>query len=83
MYGRYGYVSDPHSAVGYNAAVRYGADGFWLSTAHRAKFAEVIEDALGRDFPLPDALERFLGKEKVFTPIDADTRAVEDFVRGL
>ena len=39
-----------------------------LSTAHRAKFAEVIEDALGRDFPLPDALERFLGKEKVFTP---------------
>jgi len=83
MYGRYGYVSDPHSAVGYNAAVRYEADGFWLSTAHRAKFAEVIEDALGRDFPLPDALERFLGKEKVFTPIDADTRAVEDFVRGL
>lgn len=83
IYDRYGYVSDPHSAVGYLAAKRYDAYGFWLSTAHQAKFGEVIRRALDRDFPLPGGLEKFLGKEKVYTRIEPDTSAVEDFVRSL
>ena len=83
LYERYGYVSDPHSAVGYNAAKAYQVRGFWLSTAHRAKFSNVIREALGRDFDLPEGLRKFLGKEKHFTPIDPDTAAVEEFVRGV
>lgn len=34
LYDRYGYLSDPHSAVGYKAACEFGIEGFWLSTAH-------------------------------------------------
>ncbi len=83
LYERYGYVSDPHSAVGYNAAKAYQVRGFWLSTAHWAKFSNVIHEALGRDFDLPEGLRKFLGKEKHFTPIDPDTEVVEEFVRGV
>ena len=57
--------------------------GFWLSTAHWAKFSNVIHEALGRDFDLPEGLRKFLGKEKHFTPIDPDTEVVEEFVRGV
>ena len=83
IYRRYDYVSDPHGAVGYNAACAHRVHGFWLATAHRAKFSEVIRRALGQDFPLPQGLEKFLGREKRFTPIDPDTAAVEDFVASL
>lgn len=83
IYRRYGYVSDPHSAIGYAAACAYGVRGFWLSTAHRAKFSSVIRRALGRDFDLPQGLEKFLEREKRFASVDADMRAVEDFVAGL
>ena len=83
IYRRYGYVSDPHSAIGYAAACAYGVRGFWLSTAHRAKFSQVIRRALGQDFPLPQGLEKFLGRQKRFTSVDPDAAAVEDFVAGL
>ena len=83
IYAKYGYISDPHSAVGYNAACAYQGRGFWLSTAHRAKFGNVIREALGMDFALPAGLEKFLGKEKRFTLVDPDTAAVEDFLRAL
>ena len=63
LYDRYGYLSDPHSAVGYKAACEFGIEGFWLSTAHGAKFGEVIRTELGKEFPLPSAW-----KGKAFHP---------------
>lgn len=39
---RYGYLSDPHSAVGYGAAKTLDVDGFWVSTAHAAKFGDAL-----------------------------------------
>ena len=39
--GKYNYLSCPHSAVGYAATKELGVEGFWLSTAHAAKFGEV------------------------------------------
>lgn len=59
LYDTHGYVSDPHSAVGYHAFRQLGADGFWLSTASACKFADVVEKALGAgvipggEFPPP------------------------------
>jgi threonine synthase len=58
-----GYLADPHSALAWRALVRALEDGpeeetgVFLCTAHPAKFAEVIEDTLGRPVPLPPALE--------------------------
>ena len=83
MYDRYGYLSDPHSAVGYKAACEFGIEGFWLSTAHGAKFGEVIRTALGKEFPLPSGLHELPGKEKLFTRIGPSTSSVENFIRSL
>jgi threonine synthase len=80
MYEKFGYVSDPHSAVGYNASKFYDIDGFWLSTAHHAKFREVIADTLGREFPIPEGLQVAMRKHKHFHPMDVSVAALEDYI---
>lgn len=55
-----GYLADPHSALAWQALagmLKDDEEGVFLCTAHPAKFAEVIEDTLGRPVPLPPALE--------------------------
>lgn len=83
IYAGYGYISDPHSATGYNAAKHYGADGFWISTAQAAKFGEVIEDTLGLAPEIPERLAVLLGREKKSTPITSDSTQLRDFVSSL
>ena len=80
MYELYSYVSDPHSAVGYNASKAYGIEGFWLSTAHQAKFREVIKDTLGREFPIPEGLQIAMRKQKHFHPMDVNVDDLEDYI---
>ena len=67
IYNLYGYTSDPHSAVGYLATKHYDSDGFWLSTAHAAKFCEVIMQAAGLSPDLPDGLAAAMSKVRSFT----------------
>jgi threonine synthase len=57
----YGYVLDPHSAVGFHALEeemesRQDTVGVLLATAHPAKFAEVVEPVLGEPLPIPPEL---------------------------
>ncbi|MDR0907996.1 MAG: threonine synthase [Rikenellaceae bacterium] len=80
IYDRYGYISDPHSATGYNAAKHFDAKGFWLSTAHAAKFGEVIESTLGIAPAIPERLAKLLGRPKVSTPMAADSALLKEFV---
>ena len=80
IYDSYGYVSDPHSAVGYLATRNYSADGFWLSTAHAAKFCEVIQQAIGRTPELPSGLASATGKVRVFTEISSKDSDLVDFL---
>ena len=83
IYNEYGYVSDPHSAVGYLAAKEYSADGFWLSTAHAAKFCEVIEDAVGIMPELPEGLASAMGKPKISQNMSAEDKDFADFLYNL
>jgi threonine synthase len=83
LYDRYGYISDPHSAAGYNAAVHYGVRGFWLSTASPAKFGEVIEPVIGLKPEIPARLARLLSRPKTSTPMAPDSMKLKDFVAGL
>ena len=87
IYLRDGYVSDPHSAVAYLAAKESGADGFRLSTAHSAKFLEVLHRALepcGEDaFAVPEGLRRAMEKEKKFTLLDNSLSELEAFIDSL
>ena len=80
IYDSYGYVSDPHSAVGYLATRHYSADGFWLSTAHAAKFCEVIQQAIGRTPELQSGLADAVERERVFTEISSKDSDLVDFL---
>ncbi|MFN7979926.1 MAG: threonine synthase [Vicinamibacterales bacterium] len=69
---RYGYVADPHTAVGLVAAARMAATDaprVVLSTAHPAKFPEVVEPVLGRAVTVPAALAERLSMPVVATRI--------------
>jgi len=70
VFQRTGYVLDPHTAVGYRAALEFrggpqaqqaggsagGGPVVVLATAHPAKFPEVVEEATGQPVPVPDTL---------------------------
>jgi threonine synthase len=62
MWGRHGYLLDPHGAIAWlglrdTLAIESGdAAGVFLATAHPAKFREVVEPAIGEAIPLPPAL---------------------------
>ena len=82
---RYDYVADPHTAVGLVAAARTAASGaprVVLSTAHPAKFPEVVEPVLGRAVTVPPALADRLSLPVVTTRIpprlDALTAALAE-----
>jgi threonine synthase len=75
LHDRYGYISDPHTAVGmlgweaYKREHPEPAQGLVLATAHPAKFAEVVMKAIGTAPPLPDRLAAYLQREKLSLPI--------------
>ena len=80
LYERYGYFSDPHSAVGYAASMAIGKPGFYLSTAHPAKFGEVIASVTGSRVPLPDRLSVLTQRPQHSDPLAVDLAALEAFV---
>lgn len=61
------YVLDPHSAIGYRATQEYLTDqddddtvGVFLSTAHPAKFLEVVEQTIDQKIPIPEKLQEVM-----------------------
>lgn len=80
IYEKYGYLSDPHSAVGYLAVKHLDVDGFYLSTAHAAKFGEVVEPAAGVAPVLPPSLAEAFGRERKSMPIEAADEALREFL---
>ncbi|MFI3267564.1 MAG: threonine synthase [Rikenellaceae bacterium] len=69
IYEKYGYLSCPHSAVGYAAMCDTGVEGFYASTAHSSKFADVIERAVGVTVDIPDSHKGIMTKEKISNPL--------------
>lgn len=80
VYRRTGYVLDPHSAVGVRARMHYDADSegpaVVLSTAHPAKFPEVVEKAIGRPVPLPQGIASVMHAEEHMEDISAELDAL-------
>ncbi|SVB87746.1 uncharacterized protein METZ01_LOCUS240600, partial [marine metagenome] len=69
-----GYILDPHSAVGYlgiEAGLRAFGNGptVLLSTAHPAKFPEILEAEIGVSVSIPERLENCLSAERYVTPM--------------
>jgi threonine synthase len=66
----YGYVIDPHGAVGYNALDEYqkanpNTQGIILETAHPSKFLPDVERVLGEAPFVPERLAELADREKV------------------
>jgi threonine synthase len=71
VYGNTSYVLCPHTAVAYKALEEYRQDddsdftGVFLSTAHPAKFIDLVEETLGKKIEIPERLKELLSIEKV------------------
>ena len=79
---QYDYISDPHSAIGYLATKHYDVEGFWLSTAHAAKFCEVIQQALNKVPQLPEGLASAMNKQREFTCISSKAEDLVSFLKN-
>lgn len=82
VWERYRYIADPHTAVGilgweaYRKQHPEPLQGLVLATAHPAKFADIVEKAIGSAPPLPDRLAAYLERPKLSVPLSS---AYQDF----
>ena len=78
-----GYQLDPHGACGYRAlqeGLREGEVGFFLETAHPAKFKQVVDDICGTDVEIPARLQAFMKGQKQSVPMTKDFAAFKEFL---
>jgi len=86
LHERFGYIADPHTAVGvlgweaYKSQHPEPAQGLVLATAHPAKFADIVRKAIGTAPPLPDRLAAYLKRDKLSLPISS---SYDDFKQFL
>jgi threonine synthase len=87
LHRHYGYVADPHTAIaflGTNPQARHAASApqslCFLSTAHPAKFREVVEPAIGKTVPLPAPLAAALARKKTVQRIGAAMNELKDLL---
>ncbi len=83
FFEQYGYVLDPHTAVGVNAGQTFvdsSCPMVCLATAHPAKFGEAVSRATGRPVELPQSLQGLDKKESRCEVIAADREKVKAFV---
>ena len=80
-----GYQLDPHGACGYQAlkdGLQAGEVGFFLETAHPAKFKQVVDDICGGDVAIPCPLQEFMKGTKQSLPMSKDFADFKMFLMG-
>ena len=88
VHEKYGYIIDPHGAVGYLAAEAWLKDHpgdltIILETAHPAKFPETISEELGEGLiEIPERLACLADKKKVSIPMSADAEVLMKWLRS-
>lgn len=83
---RFGYVIDPHGAVGYLALNEWQKEnpntrGVILETAHPSKFKPDVERILGHEIDVPKRLAELEGRDKVATQMGTQYEPVRDWIR--
>lgn len=89
VYKKYGYIIDPHGAVGYVVTKKY-LNSFTndtkyviLETAHPAKFFETVEAALNEKIKIPDRLRRCIDQKKKTDVLSNDYEDFKDYLLSL
>ena len=70
-----GYQLDPHGACGYRAlqeGLKEGETGFFIETAHPAKFKQTVDEICGGDIAIPERLQAFMQGTKQSVPMSKD-----------
>ena len=70
-----GYQLDPHGACGYQAlldGLQKDEVGFFLETAHPAKFKQTVDGICGGDVAIPERLQAFMKGTKQSIPMNKD-----------
>lgn len=85
VYDQYGYILDPHGAVGYLAMNNYlgaytGQKGIFLETAHPVKFPEAVEKNIGMQLQFPVIINDIMQKNKVSKIINASYSELKEFL---
>jgi threonine synthase len=86
LHERFGYISDPHTAVGvlgweaYKREHLEPSQGLVLATAHPAKFADVVMKAIGSAPPLPARLAEYLKRPKLSLPMSTKYEEFKQFL---
>jgi threonine synthase len=89
VYRTTGYILDPHGALGYLGLKAFLANqskkqqGIFLSTAHPAKFWDVVQPIVGDALTMPDILQQALNKQKRAIPMANDFDSLREFLLGL
>ena len=81
-----GYQLDPHGACGYRAlqeGLQEGEIGFFLETAHPAKFKQVVDDICGGDVAIPERLQAFMRGTKQSIPMSKDFKEFKEYLIAL
>lgn len=83
VYNSYGYLPDPHGAVGYKALQQYlqshpGNKGFFLETAHPVKFYDVVEPVIGSNIPLPESVRSIMHLQKESVLMEPEYDALKE-----
>ena len=85
IFDQFGYLADPHTAVGIAIAEQYQRDDVPMvavATAHPAKFVEAVEQALPHTPNHHPTLEALAGKETRRYDLDASEASLKTFIEG-
>jgi threonine synthase len=88
IYQDYGYLADPHGAVGWLALSRWlekhpGQQGIFLETAHPVKFPDVVEKFTGKPVDMPASVMKLFSKKKLSVKIPADYKVFKKHLLSL
>jgi len=80
VHAKYGYIADPHTACGF-ADLQADRTSVILSTAHPAKFPDVIKESVGSEVT-SNSLESLKRMKLVKYKLPARKLSVEEFIRA-
>jgi threonine synthase len=85
VYENYGYVLDPHGAVGFFALAQHleknpGRKGFFLETAHPVKF-DSVKEIVGAAGETPGSVEDLFSRPKQSVEIEANYEDLKEILR--
>jgi len=88
LYEQYGYLADPHGAVGYLALKKYlmknpDQKGLFAETAHPVKFFDTVEQITGAVLNLPAQIEELMKRNSFSTRMKVSFEDLKDYLISL